>query len=108
MWKSIFVKVIRVVALSMLLAQFTFSSALAEEGRLSREEPEIVNRPLPELPNLSASEIPNSPVPEVPDLVSSPEDLARNFFARNPQAHQTYDIQAIKQFNDNLYGKEGN
>ena len=116
MWKSIFVKVIRVVALIVILAQFTFSSALAEEQKLSREEPEIVNRPLPELPNLSAQEIPdspapevpNSPAPEVPRSVSSPRDLARNFFERNPQAHRTYDIQAIKRFNDNLYGTEGN
>jgi hypothetical protein len=108
MWKSIFVKVIWVVALTVFLAQFTFSSALAGERKLSSEEPEIVNRPLPKLPDLPAPKLPNAAAPEIPGSVSSPRDLARNFLARNPQARRTYDMQAIKRFNDNLYGKEGN
>jgi hypothetical protein len=112
MWKSIFVKVIRVVVLSLLLAQFTFSSALAEESQLSSkessEEPELVNRPLPKLPNLPAPETPNSPAPEIPGSPRSARDLARRFLERNPQASQKYDIQAVKRFNDELYGEQGN
>ena len=120
MWKSIFVKVIVVLVLSVFLAQFSVGSALAHNA------PDIdrtltKNRPLPELPDLSGSEAPDSPAPEVfrdspaPDVLrnspaeASPkgvEDLSNLFLRTRPQAHQAYDLEKIKKFDDEVYGDE--
>lgn len=111
MWKSIFVKVILVFVLSLFLAQFSVSSALAHNA------PDIDrkltgNRPLPELPDLSDSEVPDSPAREF--LRNSPaeaspkgvEDLSTRFLRKRPQANQAYDLQEMKKFDDELYGDE--
>ena len=120
MWKSIFVKVILVVVLSVFLAQFSVSSALAHNAPdIDREL--TGNRPLPELPDLSRSEIPdsfapevlpNSPAPKV--LPNSPaeasqkgvEDLSTLFFRTRSQAHRGYDLEKIQEFDDEVYGDD--
>ena len=106
MWKSIFVKVIRVVALTVLLAQFTFSSALAHNA--PDVDREVISRPLPKPPAVS-----NSPAPESPKTPASPKNSVGQFLEVEPESTEIdptedYDISAIKQFNDDLYGKEAN
>jgi hypothetical protein len=64
MWKSIFVKVILVVVLSVFLAQFNVSSALAHNAP-DIDRKHTNNRPLPKLPDWSCSEVSDSSAPEV-------------------------------------------
>lgn len=120
MWKSIFVKVILVVVLSLFLGQFSVSSALAHNAP-DIERKLTKNRPLPELPDLSGSEVPGSSAPEVfrdapaPDVLrSSPaeaspqgvEHLSDLFLRTRSQADQSYDLEKIKQFDNEVYGEE--
>ena len=109
MWKSIFVKVILVVVLSLFLGQFSVSSALAHNAPdIDRELTK--NRPLPELPDLSDSEVPDSSAREF--LRSSPaeaspkgvEHLSDLFLRTRSQAHQAYDLEKMKKFDDEVYG----
>jgi hypothetical protein len=109
MWKSIFVKVILVVVLSLFLGQFSVSSALAHNAPdIDRELTK--NRPLPELPDLSDFEVPDSSAREF--LSNSPaeaspkgvEDLSTRFLRKRPQAKQAYDLQEMKKFDDEVYG----
>jgi hypothetical protein len=120
MWKSIFVKVILVFVLSVFLVQFSVSSALAHNAPdIDREL--TGNRPLHELPNLSDSEVPdssareflrNSPAREF--LRNSPaeaspegvEDLSDLFLRTRSQANQSYDLEKIKEFDNEVYGEE--
>ena len=108
MWKSIFVKVIRVVLLSLLLAQFTVSSAFAHDVPNARRAQ--VNMPLPESPKLPDPEPANSPTPELPNSPKSlePISLHRHFFEKRSHAAQGYDMDAIKKFDDEVYGQDPN
>jgi len=109
MWKSIFVKVILVVVLSVFLAQFNVSSALAHNAP-DIERKLTKNRPLPELPDLSGSQVPDLSAREF--LRSSPaeaspkgvEHLSDLFLRTRSQAHQAYDIEKLKKFDDEVYG----
>lgn len=118
MWKSIFVKVILVVVLTVFLAQFNVSSALAHNAPDIDRKP-TNNRPLPELPDLSGSEVPDSSAPEVfrdaptPNVLRSSPGEARPqgvkhlsdlFLRTRSQADQSYDIEKLKKFDDEVYG----
>ena len=109
MWKSIFVKVILVFVLSVFLVQFSVSSALAHNAPdIDRELTN--NRPLPKLPDLSGSEapdssargvLPNSPAEASPKGVKHLSDM---FLMRRSQANQSYDLEKIKEFDNEVYG----
>ena len=112
MWKSIFVKVILVFVLSVFLVQFSVSSALAHNAPdIDREL--TGNRPLHELPDLSAYEVPAaSPAPGV-SLDSLPqaspngdEDLSTLFLNTRFHAGEAYDLEEMDKFDDEVYGDE--
>ncbi|MEG4303240.1 hypothetical protein [Microcoleus sp. D3_18a_C4] len=111
-------KVILVVVLSVFLAQFNVSSALAHNAPDIDRKP-TKNRPLPELPDLSGSEVQDSSAPDVlrslpaPGVLrSSPaearpkgvEHLSDLFLRTRSQADRAYDIEKLKKFDDEVYG----
>ncbi len=105
MWKSLFLNVLRVVALIVLIVQLTFSPALAQET------PEAVNTQPPEManPNEVKLPIPDEPKAEdsttVPSSNPKPAPKISKPKVAYPQPPHPYDMQAIEEFNQELYGK---
>ncbi|HBL59354.1 MAG TPA: hypothetical protein DDZ80_12805 [Cyanobacteria bacterium UBA8803] len=110
-------KLFRLVVLSVLIAQVTFSSALAEETpapeAVNTQAPEVVNTPTPEAVNASPVDV---PVPDKPAADSS--KVAPKVKKKKapvvpaprlayPRPPHPYNMEAIEEFNTELYG-EGN
>jgi hypothetical protein len=68
MWKSFFIKVFRFVALTLLIAQVTFSTALAQETPSS----EAVTNQLPEALTPSQVKLPQANEPKADHRLASP------------------------------------
>ena len=106
MLKSLFIKVIRLVALTLLIVQFTFSSALANSQFSKPPETPKNNMPTSESQNSSASESQNSSVSESQNPQPTVEDLVERLLHTSPQAAQPYNMEVIQQFNEEVYGSE--
>ncbi|MDJ0712982.1 MAG: hypothetical protein QNJ54_02025 [Prochloraceae cyanobacterium] len=111
MFKSFCLRVLQLVVLTLLLAQITFSSALAEETRSLNE----TSPPSPAIENGSEVQIPNgsqqvvddkstvSPKTQVRESTSSP---SRSQVKRPADPYAKY-YKYIKKFNEEVYGKKG-
>ncbi|HEY9651101.1 MAG TPA: hypothetical protein V6C95_10600 [Coleofasciculaceae cyanobacterium] len=110
MLQVFFRKLLRLVALTLLITQVTFtSSALAQETQptelINPQPTELVNPndadvTVPDEPTAEDKGVPPNNQAEKPPVVSTP----RLTF---PQPPSPYDTEAIKRFNEELYG-EGN
>jgi hypothetical protein len=106
MWKSFFLKVLRFVALTLLIVQVTFSSALAQETlspeAATNQSPEAITpskieRAAPD--NLNADQI--TAAPKRDRKKASGVSVSRLTF---PQPPNPYDAEAIDKFDEQLYG----
>lgn len=99
MLKAFFLKVFQLFALTLLIAQISFSSAIAQETQPS------------EAVNTNKVDVPASEKPTAKDSKATPTDknkkapvvsAPRSAF---PQPPHPYDTEAIEKFNEELYGK---
>lgn len=103
MLKSFFFKAIQLLALTLLIAQFTCFPALAQESKSS----EAVPKKSPEAVNPSKVDVPVSDekIGEINKSKKAPEISAPP--SKASQSTRVYDKKAIKKFDEELYG-EGN
>ncbi|HBE19065.1 MAG TPA: hypothetical protein DEG17_13615 [Cyanobacteria bacterium UBA11149] len=107
MLKFLILKAIRLVAVTLLIAQVTFSPALAVETKSAAEvnnitsevvDGEKINLSSPATPTEDGKKVTPSSKGEKPDAVSTKR-------LTYPQPPHLYDMDAIAKFNDELYGQ---
>ncbi|MCP2730894.1 hypothetical protein [Limnofasciculus baicalensis] len=109
MLKSLILKVLRLVAITLLVAQVTFSPALAVETQSSAG----VNTNTSEVVDKGDINVPVTTTPTVDGTRVTPSSKGEKESAVSaerltyPQPPHLYDMEAIEQFNAELYG-EGN
>ena len=109
MLKSLILKVLRLVAVTLLIAQVTFAPALAEEtpssAGVNTTTSEVVDT---EKINVSVPATPTGDATRVtPSSKSEKESAVSKQGLTYPQPPHLYDMEAIAKFNAELYG-EGN
>ena len=99
MLKAFFLQVFQLVALTLLIAQISFSSAIAQETQPSEAvNTNKVDMPAPEKPTAKDSKATSTDQNKKTPAVSA----LRSAF---PQPPHPYDTEAIEKFNEELYGK---
>ena len=102
MWKSLLLPVVRLVALTLLIVSITFTPALAQETAA----PEATNIQPPEVVNPNPVDVPVPDQPKTEDTTEVPTSQRQsNPRLATPQSRNPYDMQAIEEFNQELYGK---
>jgi hypothetical protein len=105
--KAFFLKVFQLVALTLLIAQISFSSAIAQETQPS----EATNNQSSEVVKPNKVNVPASEKPTPKDSKATPTDKNKKAPAVSaprvafPQPPHPYDTEAIEKFNEELYGK---
>lgn len=100
MLKSFFFKAIQLLALTLLIAQFTCLPALAQDSKSS----EAVNKKAPEAVNPSKVDVPvaDEKIGDINKNKKAPEISVPR--TKTAQSTRVYDKQAIKKFDEELYG----
>jgi hypothetical protein len=100
MWKSLFLKAIQLLTLTLLITQFTFLPALAQESKSS----EAVNKKVPEAVNPSKvdSTVTDEKTGDSNQSKKAPEISSPR--SKTSQSTRVYDKQAIQKFDEELYG----
>jgi hypothetical protein len=103
MLKSLFCKTFRLIILTLLIAQITLSTAIAQETQPS-ESNKTPTTPTVN-PRTSETEKEEIKVDRNKETADATKDKGRASKIAYPQPPNPYDMEAIEKFDEELYGK---